>query len=280
MTFPQPQLGDSFAAQRELQGQGVRAAFTDFSTPLTFIGPRGTIYAPPYSPFGSPGQRTQKRLQHAAMRKLIDAAQELSLANNWGQAADIVRRAACELTGADGASFAVLDAEQACYVDDPVNASLSQGRRFPLTLCAAGSAMVQRRSVVIPDVRKEAETPLEDYRGTSAESIAVAPIRAPEPLGAIGVYWVQRHDCTPKELMLLQALANTAAAAIEKMRVYATVERLIEERTRELQTANKELEAFASAVSHDLRARLRAMSATIEGLDAGLFQERELQQER
>jgi light-regulated signal transduction histidine kinase (bacteriophytochrome) len=64
--------------------------------------------------------------------------------------------------------------------------------------------------------------------------------------------------------MLLEALANTTSVAMENVEVYQSLERQVRERTRELQAVNQELEAFSSAVSHDLRAPLRMVNAELD----------------
>jgi CheY-like chemotaxis protein len=75
--------------------------------------------------------------------------------------------------------------------------------------------------------------------------------------------WARQHQRTPEELLLLEALANTTALAMENLAVYARLEPQIHERAAPHGGANREFEDLPSAVAHDLRAPLQAINAVL-----------------
>ena len=197
---------------------------------------------------------------------LVEAVQSLSLARSLPEIQEIVRHAARELSGADGATFVLREGECCYYADEDAIEPLWKGQRFPLSACISGWAMLNRRAAVIADIYADDRIPHEAYRPTFVQSLVMVPIRTADPVGAIGSYWASSHVASSQEVELLQALANATAVAMENVRVYQDLEQRVADRTAELPAANERLvqldalrTRFAHATAHELRSPLTAI---------------------
>jgi len=193
------------------------------------------------------------------MEQLIGVVQELSLARDLEAIMAVVRRAARELTGADGASFVLRDRDSCFYADEDAIAPLWKGHRFPMSACISGWVMLHREPAVIEDIYADPRIPVDAYRPTFVKSLVMVPIRTLEPVGAIGNYWATRHRPGTDEVRLLQALADSTAVAMENVRVSAELWQRQAE-LAQLQRLNT-VDEMASVLAHEVNQPLTAVAA-------------------
>lgn len=195
-----------------------------------------------------------------SMGQLIDVIQDLSHARDLTAIMSIVRDAARDLTGADGATFVLRDNDHCFYADENAISPLWKGRRFPMSACISGWVMMNAQPVVLDNVFADSRIPADVYQSTFVRSMAMVPIRKESPIGAIGNYWAQYHHPTDEQVFILQALANTTSVAMENANLYGK----LQEKVRALQESNYELSRFSWVASHDLQEPLRNASTELE----------------
>ncbi len=199
-----------------------------------------------------------------AMKHLVEAVQALSQAHEVDEVTAIVREAARNLTGADGASFVLRDGEQCYYADENAIAPLWKGKRFPLSTCVSGWVMLNGTPAVIPDIYDDPRVPTEAYRPTFVKSMAMVPIRRNAPIGAIGNYWAHSHVPTDEEISILQALADTTSVALENAVLYDRLRQQVttlEQQQKRIGSQHEALEVFTRALAHDLKEPVRTLQS-------------------
>lgn len=190
---------------------------------------------------------------------LTAVVERLSTAATVEAVTGIVATATRELMDADGATFVLREDGTCFYADEDAIGPLWKGARFPMTACISGWAMLNRETVLIPDVRVDPRIPQDAYRPTFVRSLAMVPIRQEAPVGALGAYWREQNTPTPEQVRLLEVLANSAAVALENLELRGAVHRRTAERD--------ELESAIHSLVHDLRNPLTAMLGCAELLE-------------
>jgi two-component system CheB/CheR fusion protein len=206
-----------------------------------------------------------------AAARLLRVAHDLSFARDLETVVVTARTAARELTGADGVSIVLRSGGECYYADEDAIAPLWKGSRFPLEACISGWVMTQDLAIVIPDIYADARVPHDVYRPTFVQSVAMVPVRAPEPIAAIGAYWARTHHATTEELGAMTLLADSIALGLRNVQLYDEVSMALsreKEARLAAEAAIASKDEFLALVAHELRQPLHASLAALRMMAA------------
>jgi len=136
---------------------------------------------------------------------------------------------------------------------------------------ATARAILTRRVVHIGDVREDAEYRLRGLAQTAdfRSILAVPLLRDGQPIGAITVARPEPRPFPPKQVALLETFADQAVIAIENVRLFTE----IQDKTQQLEIANRHKSEFLANMSHELRTPLNAVIGFSEVLLERMFGE-------
>lgn len=192
----------------------------------------------------------------ARLMSLAAAVERLSAADDMEGIIKAVRECARAISGADGVTFVLRDADQCHYVEEDAVGPLWKGRRFPLSACISGWCMLHDQAVVIPDIYVDPRIPHDAYRPTFVKSLVMVPVRAKEPIAAIGSYWSEIRSFDEAEVAMLEALSRSTAAAISAVQARERQARLQAELAH--YGRMNEMCQMVSAFAHELNQPLTA----------------------
>ncbi len=125
----------------------------------------------------------------------------------------------------------------------------------------------QDRTAFVADLGVRPDLLVPRAAGAALRSILATPLRLDGmPIGTVEVYSAEPRQWTSQHFRIIEWVAAHCSLIVEVRRLHsqllranADLDRLVKERTAELQEMVNELEHFSYTITHDLRAPLRAM---------------------
>jgi DNA-binding response OmpR family regulator/signal transduction histidine kinase len=245
--------------------------------------------------FNNITERKQQAQRQNFLLKLSDALRYLTDANEIQQ---ISTRMIGEHFGIAHANYAQLETDQGVDYYNVLQSYAAPGRhlmngRYRLSDFPGVTETLQSgQTMVVADVAADCSLRLEDKASYAAADVAtfmMVPLVKEGSLKAIfAVHGPQPRTWTDSQCQLLQEVAERTWAAVERARaeaqlrqselqrvqdiqvLNAALEQRVQWRTAQLAATNQDLEAFASAVSHDLQTPLRHIISFVGQLQNNL----------
>ncbi len=156
-----------------------------------------------------------------------------------------------EILRADTAAILLLDDERPELVARAavgLEEEVERGVRIPLRAGFAGRVAAERRPIVLPDLdRADVVNPILREKGIKS-MLGVPLLLRREPIGVLHVGSLVPREFTAGDIELLELVAERAALAIEKARVFDDIVRLDQLKMNFVAVASHELRTPASAV--------------------------------
>ena len=169
---------------------------------------------------------TGNTIRFKRWRLMTGATEQLTAARTLDDILEILRSSGRAILRSDGVTVVRREGDEVLYVGEDAIAPLWAGQRFPIRTCISGIAMMQRETVVIPDIRLDPRVPHDAYQSTFVASMAMAPIGVGRPVAAIGAYWRSARPIEHDALVLLDMLAKAAGAQLERIADHGQAGRL------------------------------------------------------